>query len=391
MKLDCEIIEDLLPLYEDGVCSEKSREAVQLHLSQCSRCARLVGNTLPEPDLPELPPEERAVKRSLRKVRKRWIVSLIAVMLVLPIAYMLCKLGWNEYRNQGVCFSNLGTVRRAEQFAEDLEDGDWEAVAAEMDFSRDYDSIQEALAITLEEYEPRTTRILVDGQVYWTYTASDLAAESQKPDFWQIRILSGWDRILYLEEVFLKSIEGMEAFFDGKGYSLLDGGVYYPVELKWGKYYVNQTGYADVILRKDSPLELYHLLDMWPDALYQEALPQILLQTEKDWQTSQEWNAPYRDMTLAQYTALRREEVIQQLQALRDRGLEIDSHGAVDAYYFEGHWTVQVALTLKTPEGDVRMTLDIQEEGTGLEINGSGISHENHGNSWYEAVTNALF
>lgn len=391
MKWDCEIIEDLLPLYEDGVCSEKSREAVQLHLRQCSRCAGLVGNTLPEPDLPEIPPEEWAVKRSLRKVRKRWIISLAVVVLVLPIVYMLCKLGWNEYQKQGICFSNLGTVRRAEQFAEVLEDGAWESVAAEMDFSRDYDSIQEALAITLEACRPQTTRIMVDGQAYWTHTASDLVTESQKPDFWQIRILSGWDRILYPEEVFLQSIEGMEVFADEKGYFLPDGGAYYPVELKWGKYYVNQTGYADVILCKDSPLELYYLLDMWPDALYQEALPQILIQTEKDWQESQEWNAPYRNMTLEQYTALRREEVIQQLQNLKDRGMEIDSHGAVDAYWFEDRWTVQVALTLKTPDGDVRMTLDIQERGEGLEITGSGIHHQNHGNTWFEAVTNALF
>lgn len=38
MKLSCEIIQDLLPLYEEKLCSEASREAVEEHLKECSIC-----------------------------------------------------------------------------------------------------------------------------------------------------------------------------------------------------------------------------------------------------------------------------------------------------------------------------------------------------------------
>lgn len=38
MKFSCEMIQDLLPLYLDGVCSEKSKEAVEEHLKECSNC-----------------------------------------------------------------------------------------------------------------------------------------------------------------------------------------------------------------------------------------------------------------------------------------------------------------------------------------------------------------
>ena len=38
MKMSCEIIQDLLPLYCDGVCSQDSRQAVEAHLAGCESC-----------------------------------------------------------------------------------------------------------------------------------------------------------------------------------------------------------------------------------------------------------------------------------------------------------------------------------------------------------------
>ena len=37
MKISCKIIEDLLPLYHDGVCSEESKIVVREHLKDCER------------------------------------------------------------------------------------------------------------------------------------------------------------------------------------------------------------------------------------------------------------------------------------------------------------------------------------------------------------------
>ena len=38
MKYNCEMIRDLLPLYQDGICSESSRQAIEEHLSECPEC-----------------------------------------------------------------------------------------------------------------------------------------------------------------------------------------------------------------------------------------------------------------------------------------------------------------------------------------------------------------
>ena len=37
-RLDHDIVQDLLPLYHDGVCSERSRAAVEAHLQTCETC-----------------------------------------------------------------------------------------------------------------------------------------------------------------------------------------------------------------------------------------------------------------------------------------------------------------------------------------------------------------
>ena len=38
MKIACEMIKDLLPLYHDDVCSVESRLAVEKHLAECKNC-----------------------------------------------------------------------------------------------------------------------------------------------------------------------------------------------------------------------------------------------------------------------------------------------------------------------------------------------------------------
>ena len=39
MKITCDLIQDLLPLYCDGVCSEDSRRVVEEHLQSCTSCS----------------------------------------------------------------------------------------------------------------------------------------------------------------------------------------------------------------------------------------------------------------------------------------------------------------------------------------------------------------
>lgn len=80
-KFDCNIIQDLLALYHDGVCSEESREAVEQHLAECEKCrntARLLGNTELEDNISA---EAGEVIRNHNKKQRRKITIIIAAAL----------------------------------------------------------------------------------------------------------------------------------------------------------------------------------------------------------------------------------------------------------------------------------------------------------------------
>ena len=42
--MDCKVIQDLLPLYVDGCCSEESGKLVEAHAKVCPSCAATMGN-----------------------------------------------------------------------------------------------------------------------------------------------------------------------------------------------------------------------------------------------------------------------------------------------------------------------------------------------------------
>ncbi len=51
-RIECDLIQDLIPLYIDGACSQKTKEEVQSHLNDCDKCSKIyeemitpIGNT----------------------------------------------------------------------------------------------------------------------------------------------------------------------------------------------------------------------------------------------------------------------------------------------------------------------------------------------------------
>ncbi|MCL2811838.1 MAG: zf-HC2 domain-containing protein [Clostridia bacterium] len=73
MKLPCETIRDLLPLYHDGVCSAQSVQAVEEHLLECPSCAEALEAIRAEvqvkkPDTPE----DISAGDAMRTLARRW-------------------------------------------------------------------------------------------------------------------------------------------------------------------------------------------------------------------------------------------------------------------------------------------------------------------------------
>ena len=71
--MNCDIIQDLLPLYHDGVCSAASQAAVKEHLASCKTCREALSAL----DAP-LPEKQKAAAddaAAVRKISKEWARS----------------------------------------------------------------------------------------------------------------------------------------------------------------------------------------------------------------------------------------------------------------------------------------------------------------------------
>ena len=90
MKIACEIIADLLPLYYDSVCSENSRKCVEEHLTECASCKNTLekmssvkyDNTLKNE-------RQGVVLRHTRTVKRKSLVAGIGVASVLGIPVLI--------------------------------------------------------------------------------------------------------------------------------------------------------------------------------------------------------------------------------------------------------------------------------------------------------------
>lgn len=82
MKYPCNLIQDLLPLYHDGVCSEESAKIVEEHLSECTTCRHyyaVLNESEPIVVAPENPEQEMKKAVSYRNVKKKLLKKQICI------------------------------------------------------------------------------------------------------------------------------------------------------------------------------------------------------------------------------------------------------------------------------------------------------------------------
>jgi len=92
MKIPCEIVKDLLPLYHDDVCSNESRTTVEEHLLEYDTCKKYLDSM--NSDFIETNAEKAAeqaksdILKGIKKklLRKNVIISAISVICAIPIS-----------------------------------------------------------------------------------------------------------------------------------------------------------------------------------------------------------------------------------------------------------------------------------------------------------------
>lgn len=96
MKFECELIQDLLPLYVDEVCSKKSKAVVEEHMLECKICKEQLSTLRNHTVTEELSDERnRVIGKILKKEKKRstMIGMFTAGVLMIPlIVCLICNL-----------------------------------------------------------------------------------------------------------------------------------------------------------------------------------------------------------------------------------------------------------------------------------------------------------
>ncbi len=99
MKNDCNIIQDLLPLYVENICHWKSRVQVEMHLEACESCAHQLklmqetyDNTAAQSDTHQTTAARAAWKKARRKSLLKGVTLGLAILLLLSaILFLPCS------------------------------------------------------------------------------------------------------------------------------------------------------------------------------------------------------------------------------------------------------------------------------------------------------------
>ena len=288
MKLSCEIVQDLLPLYQDEICSQQSREAVEQHLRNCACCSsQLSCKELPKPVLITPQREEQAVRNSFRKIKHRWWLSILAIAMILPL-FGLSLMIRNEHRQEGICFSNLKELWNCYGYLEALEEGNGEKAASYIDFSSLYSEYRDAIEMKPEDHMAVMKEIRLNGET-WVVQEGFMDAtkeEIKEEEFW-ISILEGdrADVMIPIEVFHALAQDRGDLMLQGQGYRLDDGTWYLPYETESGVFMIHEHTW-DLMKAGDGYLADY--VCMMPKALYDQLEPLL-------WKRAEQWCRNTRD------------------------------------------------------------------------------------------------
>lgn len=110
----CSVVQDLLPLYTEGLESEETKRFVEKHISDCPECQKSL-ELLREP-LPEKIQDEAKMEDALRKVRQKfkWNKTLVIILSLICLLFAGVG-GWMTLKNMQIPGSDLKLVLKNEE------------------------------------------------------------------------------------------------------------------------------------------------------------------------------------------------------------------------------------------------------------------------------------
>lgn len=134
MKLPCKVIEDLLPMYFDKVCSNESTALIEKHLQDCPHCSRILSDLHTEVDIPVKQPDDlkplKKIQKSYKKMHMYWLITIAVILVMIPIAFFI----GNDYSEPIIEYPVEEALNCANAFMACLLQGDYAKAYTYMDF-----------------------------------------------------------------------------------------------------------------------------------------------------------------------------------------------------------------------------------------------------------------
>ena len=96
IELPCSVVTDLLPLYQDGLCSPESKALIEAHLQTCKACSALNREVpLPETALVAVPDETEVFRQVQKKMKQGKLLKVMSVLAaVLAVCFVILNAVW---------------------------------------------------------------------------------------------------------------------------------------------------------------------------------------------------------------------------------------------------------------------------------------------------------
>lgn len=129
--MKCEVVRDLLPLYDEKLCSAESAAIVEEHIKTCAACRSLLEKLpkaeLPKADTDALKPFEKIKRRFRTKIIALTVIGVVLLAVLIPVGYLTVNQIFHF--NGGTDFEDLIYKHEARQLAEMIVEGRMEEYA----------------------------------------------------------------------------------------------------------------------------------------------------------------------------------------------------------------------------------------------------------------------
>lgn len=375
MKIDCKIIQDLLPLYVDDVCSSESKTLVSNHLHECKECKQIYDNMtglmIEDEDrdyqeIIESKTENYNIKRSFKKIKYKWIASILCVALIIPI-FGLGVMVRNEVKKEGLCFSNLDEIHTIKGMFKAMQKKDYEKVFSYYDLKERYNSIINPDAV-VEDF------VFFDvdfNGTTWKVQEEYLKYYMTESDFINFVLSNSNENIMIPVEIWEKIINNEaieeEVLIELKQYYTL-------VHTSWGDFYMSESYVYNNNLDDGTfeeghiALILYGRMSAVPEEIYESAM---VTRAQYDQETEAVLQL-YRDMGYDGFYEYKRTSFLHYAEEFDKKNISITDISFDDAYMVGDEWRIVIEITLRDSSGNTgKMQVDTSFDDEGIYIGAS--------------------